>query len=120
MSSMRYNPLPDQSRCIHAPPSPGVLEGMQGMESAAAWLCVREIRHGCPRGLQWDPPLQETGLVVKHIESWNVEPSAVVKSLLKPSAKKPSNSWEKSALQPHISSHISPCLYMSIQDILRP
>ncbi|CAK0781517.1 hypothetical protein CVIRNUC_005393 [Coccomyxa viridis] len=38
---------------------------------------------------------EETGLVVKHIESWNVEPSAVVKSLLKPSAKKPSNSWEK-------------------------
>ena len=36
--------------------------------------------------------------MVKHIESWNVEPSAVVKSLLKPSAKKPSNSWEKSVL----------------------
>ena len=40
--------------------------------------------------------------MVKHIESWNVEPGAVVKSLLKPSAKKPSNSWEKSVLRPHI------------------
>ena len=44
---------------------------------------------------------------MKHIESWNVEPSAVVKSLLKPSAKKPSNSWEKSvppSSHPHLTS----------------
>ncbi|CAL5221288.1 g3454 [Coccomyxa viridis] len=38
---------------------------------------------------------QETGLVVKHIESWNVEPGAVVKSLLNPSTKKPTTNWEK-------------------------
>ena len=35
--------------------------------------------------------------MVKHIESWNVEPGAVVKSLLNPSARKPTNSWEKYA-----------------------
>ncbi len=34
---------------------------------------------------------------MKHIESWNVEPGAVVKSLLNPSAKKPTTSWEKYA-----------------------
>ena len=34
--------------------------------------------------------------MVKHIESWNVEPGAVVKSLLNPSTtRKPTNSWEK-------------------------
>ena len=69
-------------------------------------------------GLQFGPPLQETGLVVKHIESWNVEPGAVVKSLLKPSAKKPSNSWEKSALRPHISTthfHLLACLLFNMQ-----
>ena len=44
--------------------------------------------------------------MVKHIESWNVEPSAVVKSLLKPSAKKPSNSWEKSVLGLHLSAYL--------------
>lgn len=38
--------------------------------------------------------VQETGRVVKHIESWDVEPGAVVKSLLKPSARIPSNNWE--------------------------
>ena len=34
-------------------------------------------------------PLQDTGLVVKHIESWDVEPGRVVRQLLKPSAKVP-------------------------------
>lgn len=48
--------------------------------------------------------MQETGLVVKHIESWNVKPGAVVKSLLNPSTKKPTTSWEKSAPCPtHLS-----------------
>ena len=56
---------------------------------------------------------------MKHIESWNVEPSAVVKSLLKPSAKKPSNSWEKSVLRPHIPishPHLSACLHSDTLD----
>lgn len=48
--------------------------------------------------------MQETGLVVKHIESWNVEPGAVVKSLLNPSTKKPTTSWEKSASLPTMHS----------------
>lgn len=37
--------------------------------------------------------LQESGRVVKHIESWDVEPGAVVRSLLKPSSRAPSNNW---------------------------
>ena len=36
----------------------------------------------------------ETNLVVEHIESWDVEPGKVVKSLLKPSAKIPTNNWD--------------------------
>ena len=39
--------------------------------------------------------LQETGRVIKHIEAWDVEPSAVVRSLLKPSSRAPTNSWVK-------------------------
>ncbi|KAK9915073.1 hypothetical protein WJX75_004413 [Coccomyxa subellipsoidea] len=38
---------------------------------------------------------QETGRVIKHIEAWDVEPSAVVRSLLKPSSRAPTNSWVK-------------------------
>ena len=60
--------------------------------------------------------------MVKHIESWNVEPGAVVKSLLKPSAKKPSNSWEKSVLTSHHISishpHLSACLHLNMLDPL--
>ena len=37
--------------------------------------------------------VQETGRVVEHIESWDVEPAAVVKSLLRPSSRAPANSW---------------------------
>ncbi|PSC77022.1 SOUL heme-binding [Micractinium conductrix] len=37
---------------------------------------------------------QDTGLVVKHIESWDVEPAKVVRALLKPSAKVPGTFWE--------------------------
>ena len=33
--------------------------------------------------------MQDTGLVVKHIESWDVEPARVVRQLLKPSASVP-------------------------------
>lgn len=36
----------------------------------------------------------DTGLVVKHIESWDVEPARVVRQLLKPSAKVPATQWE--------------------------
>ncbi|KAL4425556.1 hypothetical protein ABPG75_009572 [Micractinium tetrahymenae] len=36
----------------------------------------------------------DSGLVVKHIESWDVEPARVVKQLLKPSAKIPATQWE--------------------------
>lgn len=36
----------------------------------------------------------KTGYVVEHIESWDVEPAKVVKNLLKPSTKVPSNSWQ--------------------------
>lgn len=38
---------------------------------------------------------KETGRVIEHIESWDVEPAAVVKSLLRPSSKAPANSWAK-------------------------
>jgi hypothetical protein len=37
---------------------------------------------------------QATGKVVKHIESWDVEPGKVVRQLLKPAAKTPRNRWE--------------------------
>ena len=36
----------------------------------------------------------ETNLVVDHIESWDVKPGAVVKTLLKPSAKIPTSNWD--------------------------
>lgn len=36
----------------------------------------------------------ESGLVVEHIESWDVEPGKVLRSLLKPSSKVPTNNWE--------------------------
>lgn len=35
-----------------------------------------------------------SGLVVEHIESWDVEPAKVVRQLLKPSAKVPGTQWE--------------------------
>ena len=35
-----------------------------------------------------------SGLVVKHIESWDVEPGRVVRQLLKPTAQVPSTFWE--------------------------
>jgi hypothetical protein len=35
-----------------------------------------------------------TNLVVEHIESWDVKPGAVVKTLLKPSAKIPTSNWD--------------------------
>jgi hypothetical protein len=35
-----------------------------------------------------------TNLVVEHIESWDVKPAAVVKTLLKPSAKIPTSNWD--------------------------
>lgn len=38
--------------------------------------------------------MQVTGLVVDHIESWDVEPGKVLRGLLKPSAAVPSNPWE--------------------------
>ena len=38
--------------------------------------------------------LQETGRVVKHIESWDVEPSKVVQQLLKPASSKPESQAE--------------------------
>lgn len=40
---------------------------------------------------KFDP---ETGYVVEHIESWDVEPAKVVRNLLKPSSKVPTNSWQ--------------------------
>jgi hypothetical protein len=36
----------------------------------------------------------DTGLVIKHIESWDIEPGRVVKSLLKPSSKVPTGKWD--------------------------
>lgn len=38
---------------------------------------------------------QDTNKVVKHIEAWDVEPSRVVKELLKPASKTPQNEWEE-------------------------
>jgi len=38
--------------------------------------------------------LQESGMVVKHIESWDVEPSKVLLQLLRPANKKPANKTE--------------------------
>jgi Uncharacterized conserved protein (DUF2358) len=35
-----------------------------------------------------------TNLVVEHIESWDVKPGAVIKTLLKPSAKVPTSNWD--------------------------
>jgi len=35
-----------------------------------------------------------TNLVIEHIESWDVKPGAVVKTLLKPSAKIPTSNWD--------------------------
>ena len=35
-----------------------------------------------------------TGLVVRHIEAWDIQPKAVVQQLLRPSAKVPGNRWE--------------------------
>jgi hypothetical protein len=32
--------------------------------------------------------------VVKHIEAWDVEPGPVVRSLIRPSARMPTNAWE--------------------------
>jgi hypothetical protein len=40
------------------------------------------------------PPPQETGLVIKHVESWDVDPGTVVRSLLKPASRVPSSEWE--------------------------
>ena len=37
---------------------------------------------------------QDTGKVVKHIEAWDVEPGAVVRSLIRPSARMPTTPWE--------------------------
>lgn len=36
----------------------------------------------------------QDGLVIKHIERWDVEPGKVVKQLFQPAAKVPSNAWE--------------------------
>lgn len=44
---------------------------------------------------------QDTGLVVKHIESWDVEPGRVVRQLLKPSAKVPGTMWEVLMISVH-------------------
>lgn len=38
--------------------------------------------------------LQSTGLVVKHIEDWDVEPGRVLRQLLRPAARLPGNRWE--------------------------
>ncbi|EIE19457.1 hypothetical protein COCSUDRAFT_31253 [Coccomyxa subellipsoidea C-169] len=55
--------------------------------------------------LPWRPRLAASGgtthvfsqvrgcQVIKHIESWDVEPAAVVRSLLKPSTRAPANNW---------------------------
>lgn len=32
--------------------------------------------------------------MVKHIEAWDVEPGPVVRSLIRPSARMPTNTWE--------------------------
>ena len=40
------------------------------------------------------PAPQETGLVVKHLEEWDAEPGKVVRSLIKPSSRTPTNQWE--------------------------
>lgn len=45
--------------------------------------------------------MQDSGRVSKHIESWDVEPSKVLKRLLKPTARTPSTRWEKSMLALH-------------------
>ena len=39
--------------------------------------------------------LQETGRVVKHIESWDVEPGKVVQQLLKPASSMPESQTER-------------------------
>lgn len=39
--------------------------------------------------------MQETGRVVKHIESWDVEPSKVVQQLLKPANSRPDSQAER-------------------------
>ena len=36
-------------------------------------------------------PVQDTGLVVEHVESWDADPAAVIRRLLKPSSKVPSS-----------------------------
>lgn len=45
-----------------------------------------------PRKTHGGVIMQETGRVIEHIESWDVEPAAVVKSLLRPSSRAPANS----------------------------
>lgn len=66
---------------------------------------VTKWRFSAVLGLPWRPVLaaaggtthvfdEATGKVVKHIESWDVEPGKVVRNLLKPSARMPSNQWE--------------------------
>lgn len=37
---------------------------------------------------------KETGLIIKHYEDWDADPSAVLKRLLKPASKMPGNRWE--------------------------
>ncbi|GMH39780.1 hypothetical protein BSKO_07678 [Bryopsis sp. KO-2023] len=62
-------------------------------------------RFSCLLDLPWQPRLaaggstthvldEDTNKVVKHIEDWDVEPSRVVKELLKPASRVPRNQWE--------------------------
>src|SRR5689334_250411 len=48
------------------------------------WPCV-------PPVCSW---VQSTGLVVEHIERWDVEPGRVLRQLLRPAAPVPTSQWE--------------------------
>eukprot|EP00884_Botryococcus_braunii_P014047 jgi/Botrbrau1/22643/Bobra.176_1s0065.1 len=86
----------------------GLLEGIKlelldwkedGDEIRTKW------RFSAILGLPWRPRLAAaggtthvidpgTGKVVKHIESWDIEPGKVVRQLLKPASRVPGNRWE--------------------------
>ena len=60
-----------------------------------------------PEAQGWDSqakpcmPVQDTGRVVKHLEEWDVEPGRVLKRLLRPASRMPTNRWEQLMLSVH-------------------
>ncbi|KAK9845753.1 hypothetical protein WJX81_001436 [Elliptochloris bilobata] len=86
----------------------GLMQDIQleltGWEEAGGELRTR-WRFSAVLQLPWRPRLAaaggtthvfsaESGRVVKHIEAWHVEPGRVVRSLLRPSSRVPTNRWE--------------------------